>query len=87
LLAKVWGVPMTGRPVAVSAMRLDPPYTKTPGRARYLITLQCGCSWWEDYPVEAVPPRVGDPASCYNPNHSDVRTRITPREMAVAADR
>jgi hypothetical protein len=31
---------MTGRPTTVGATRLDPPYTKTSGLARYLITLQ-----------------------------------------------
>lgn len=78
---------MTGKPVAVGAMRLDPPYTKSPGRARYLITLQCGCSWWEDYPVDAVPSRMGDPAVCYNPAHAEVRVEVAPHGPAVAAER
>lgn len=60
---------MAGRLVAIGVMRLDPPHTKTPGRARYLITLRCSCSWWEDYPVDHVPSRVGDLGVCFNPAH------------------
>ena len=78
---------MTGRPVAVGAMRLDPPCTSTPGRARYLITLQCSCGWWEDYPVDDVPHRVGDPATCYNRAHAETRISVTPCDRAVAAAR
>jgi hypothetical protein len=60
---------MTGKPVAVGSMRLDPAVTSVPGRARYRITLQCGCSWWEEYPVANVPSRLGAPAHCYNERH------------------
>ena len=75
---------MTGNPVRVNAMRLDPAYTKTPGRARYRITLTCSCSWWEDYPVGAVPSRVGDLAVCYDPKHAEIGGEA-PREAAYAA--
>ena len=72
--------------VAVGSMRLDPPSTKTPGRARYRITLQCGCSWWEHSPVDAVPHRVGDAAYCFNPAHTHgQRIAASLAERSVAA--
>jgi hypothetical protein len=75
---------MTSNLVAVGAMRLDPPFAAVHGRARYLITLQCSCSWWEDYPVDAVPSRVGDAARCYNPTHVPVHVTVKPHEHAMA---
>jgi hypothetical protein len=61
---------MAGRPVTVGAMRLDPAFTRIDHRVRYRITLTCGCTWWEDYAVDAVPSRVGDPAVCHEPTHA-----------------
>ena len=55
--------------------------------AAYLITLQCSCGWWEDYPVDDVPHRVGDPATCYNRAHAETRISVTPCDRAVAAAR
>ena len=69
--------------VAVGSMRLDPPLVRTTGRARYLITLQCGCSWWEEYGVEKVPARVGDPADCYARGHIGWRGVLPHREIAA----
>jgi hypothetical protein len=55
---------MTGTPVSVRSVTLDPSFTTHPARQRYRVTLECGCCWWEDHSPEQVP-KVGTRVNCY----------------------
>jgi hypothetical protein len=59
---------MTGAVVPIATVAVDPPYTKSPGRIRYRVTLACGCFWWEDHAEDAPAPVVGKTLSCFHPH-------------------
>jgi hypothetical protein len=57
---------MATTPVPVTRVVEESLGKRLPGRVRYCITLQCGCSWWEEGAVEAPPPvRVGEHLLCH----------------------
>jgi hypothetical protein len=56
---------MTSTKVAIRSIRLDSPFTKHPARQRYRVTLECGCSWWEDHDGLEGFPRKGQKVNCY----------------------
>lgn len=61
---------MSDARVRIENVVVDPPYTVRPDRIRYRVTLTCGCSWWEDYALDARPPAAGDAVRCNCPRGS-----------------
>jgi hypothetical protein len=56
---------MTGTPVSIRSVTLDPSFTKHATRERYRVTLECGCFWWEDHSAPEQVPKVGTTVNCY----------------------
>jgi hypothetical protein len=77
---------MSGVSVRVCSVTVDSPYTPTPGRTRYRVTLECGCYWWEERDSTSPLPAMNTVVRCHAA-HSQKRIAISPREFAVAADR
>jgi hypothetical protein len=64
---------MSGVPVPIASVRVDPAYTSVAGRTRYRVTLACGCFWWEDRDSSAPLPAMNTRVLCYA-THAQRRT-------------
>lgn len=79
---------MTGIPVPISSVEIDPPFVRRVSHVRYRVTLRCGCQWWEDHAVGDPAPIIGTIVRCFAA-HSLPRVdlqNMMRRERSVAAD-
>jgi hypothetical protein len=74
---------MGGTAVRIADVAIEPSRVRHANHERYRITLECGCSWWQD---SLQPPTIGTIASCFAP-HRGRRVAAVPRRVPVATDR